>query len=330
MKRSPVAFIASILVILLSLTLALLAGCRASVPPSKQTDEEQDQSPSLKGFPRSLTDDRKTILEFDKPPKRVLSIAPSNTEIVYALGAEQLLVGTTESCDYPAEAKKLPRVSGFQIGDMEKIRALNPDLVIANELVNGRLIAELDKANIRTLTVNPKTLDDIYGSIRLVGQAVGKTDRAEEIVATMKQRIQKVRQAASKPKVRPRVLVMYGVNPIYTNPPDSFLHDLIHIAGGDDVVDTPLDGNILSTERGLALAPDVILCDTNLRDKVRQLPGWSAIPAVQKSRFFTTSEPSLLSRPGPRIVQGLEELAAFLHPKLSGSSSLPQTGIKTP
>src|SRR5207249_4537710 len=152
--------------------------------------------------------------------------APSNTEILFALGAGDLIVADTDSCDYPPEAKKLPHIGGMSAGDLEKIQVQFPDLVVAVGSINGKLISALRAAHIPTLVVDPHNTKDVIASIRMIGKAVGKEGMAEKTAKELMFRMQDVQRATAQARSRPKTLVVYSANPIYTSPPNSFIHDI--------------------------------------------------------------------------------------------------------
>ena len=139
---------------------------------------------------------------------------------------------------------------------------------------------------------------------------------ARRLAADLEKRLNQVRRITSFVRQRPRVLILYSVNPIYTSPPDSFIHDLIGIAGGQDIVTSALPQNIISSAVVVERSPDVIICSPTLRDPVRRLPGWDIVPAISKNRFFSAEGDGELTRPGPRIAAAVEQLAYYLHPDL--------------
>jgi len=156
---------------------------------------------------------------------------------------------------------------------------------------------------------------ETYDAIRLLGKATGQDAKAEQIVTEMQARIEAVRQKTATAATKPKVLIMYGDNPIYTTGPGSFIDDVITVAGGQNIQQEA--GSVISPEKVVEREPDVILCDPMLRDRVKHLPGWATgVPAVRDSRFFETSPDATLVRPGPRLALAAEELARYLHPEL--------------
>jgi iron complex transport system substrate-binding protein len=306
-------FVTRSLAAALLLCVPILWGCHTQAQPSQAGAAAPA---SAAGWPRTLTDDSGASITLPSPPSRIVSLAPSNTEILFALGVGDRVVADTGACDYPPEALQKPHVGGMSAGDLERIQVLFPDLVVAVGSINQKLVAALRAAHIPTVVVQPHTTDEVLASMRLIGKAIGKDGEAERLATDAKGRMDHVRATTSRAAARPRTLIAYTDEPIYTSPPDSFIHDLIGVAGGDDIVKEPLPQNIISSAVVIERAPEVIICSARLRPRLKALPGLSSVPAVKNDRFFTTTCDAELTRPGPRMAAGVEQLARFLHPEL--------------
>lgn len=310
-RRSAPYLLAAVSVV--AVFLLLYAGCKST------PREANGPAPvGIAGFPVTLTDSRGKTLTLNAPPQRIVSLAPSNTEILFDLGAGDRIAADTTACDYPPEAKLKPHIGGYPI-DVERVEAKSPDLVVAVESVNAQPVAALEKAGVPVLTVDAKTVAQTYDAILLLGKATGTEARAEQIVRDMKARIEAVRQKTAPVANRPKVLIAYGDNPIYTTGPGSFIDDVITVAGGQNIasVPPPLKNDVITPEQVLARQPDVIICSPDLQQKLKLLPGWTqGVPAVRNNRFFMSSPPGILERPGPRLADGAEQLARYLHPEL--------------
>lgn len=289
-----------------------LEGCVPNQPPSSQPLKQRRAASD--DFPVTITDARGQKLTLDAPPQRIVSLAPSNTELLFALGLEAKLVGVTTACDYPPAAKQKPTIGGAYNMSVESIFARSPDLVVAYGTVNQKPLQQLEKANIPVLAIDAKNVPEIYDSIRLLGKATGTSQQAETIVAEMQTRLATIEKAVQDARHKPRVMIAYSVNPIYTTGPGSFIDDLVRIAGGTNVVSEALSQNIITPEQGVVMAPEVIVCAPDLCAQLSQVPGWSSIPAVRGRRFFNVTPKATLVRAVPRLVQGAEELARYLHP----------------
>ena len=282
-------------------------------------------------FPLTLTDDAGRSVALAAAPKRVVSLAPSNTEIVCALDACDRLAGVTDFDDYPASVKQLPKVVAQARVDVEKVVAARPDLVIAagNGLTPEAVIAQLTGLGLKVMTLYPADLDGVYADIGLVGRALGAEAVAAQTVAAMRARVTAVTDklaGATRPRTFYEVSVFEGS--IYTAGKDSFLAALIRLAGGD-----PVTGDAASTaiqlEDLVAADPQLILLGDASYDPslatpakalatVRGRPGWEQMSAVKAGAVVPVLDDVVTTRPGPRIVDGLEALARAIHPELFG------------
>ena len=313
----------------------LLAACApapssGTSPPASATTPPASSpasSPSAPAYPLTLTDDAGREVVLDAEPLRVVSLAPSNTEIVCALEACDLIVGVTDFDDYPAEVADIEKVVvGAQV-DVEAVVAAEPDLVIAagNELTPTSVIEQLIDLDVPVMTLYPESLEEIYADIELVGQALGRVEAATELVDDMASRVDDV-QATVAELEAPRTFYEVGVfeGTIYTAGEGSFLASLIETAGGD-----PVTGDALSTsieiEDLVAADPEIILLGdasydpTITAESVAARPGWATMTAVVDGRVVSVTEDIVITRPGPRIVDGLEALARAIHPDAFGS-----------
>lgn len=273
----------------------------------------------------TLTDDAGRTVEIAKTPQRIISLAPSNTEILFALGLGHKIVGVTDFCDYPEEAKAIEKVGGLE-PNMEKIAALKPDLVLAI----GGSPAQVEKATeiekklgVAVLVLEPADIEGILANIELVGKATGTEKEASELVGEMRQRLNnitaKTKEAKSKPKVFFELDATDPSKP-YTPGPGSFIDALITLAGGSNIgASAKMQWAQLSTEEIIAQDPEIIvLGDANYgvtAEMVKARPGWSVITAVKNGAIYPIDD-VLISRPGPRIIDGLEALARIIHPEL--------------
>ncbi len=247
----------------------------------------------------------------DVPRKgvKIVSCDPSITEILYALGAQDsLAIGTTMD-DQPSAAKLKPHFNAMS-ADMEPILAQNPNLIICIKDENGGLLPALLKTGIPVLELKAKNLNDVYQSIQLIGQAVGETQKANTIVAGMRQQITDVSNAV-KGLPEPSILPLYGINPCYTSGPGVFINDIIDASGGKNVVTSNPAGNVISNEQVVTLNPSIIICDKYTQSQIEKEAGWSQISSVKNHRYYYDAA---LLRPGPRLAQACARLAAYLHP----------------
>jgi iron complex transport system substrate-binding protein len=318
------------------LLIALLAACAPAPPAGTAAPDSPAASPAASSpaspseaaaYPVTLTDDAGREVVLDAEPERIVSLAPSNTEIVCALDACDLVVGVTDFDDYPSEVADIEKVVvGSQV-DVEAVVAAEPDLVIAagNEFTPTTVIEQLIGLGLPVMTLYPESLDEIYADIELVGEALDRGDAAADLVGDMAARVEDVRTTVADLE-RPRTFYEVGVfeGAIYTAGEGSFLASLIETAGGE-----PITGDALSTSIDLedlvAADPELILLGDAAYDPsitpetVAARPGWETMTAVADGRIVVMTEDLVITRPGPRIVDGLEALARAIHPDAFGS-----------
>jgi iron complex transport system substrate-binding protein len=281
-------------------------------------------SASAAAYPLSLTDDAGRAVSLPAEPTRIVSLAPSNTEIVCAVGACDRLVGVTDADDYPAEVREVDKVVIAAQVDVEKVVAADPELILAagNELTPSTVITRLADLGYPVLVLYPESLDELYADIELVGRALGATTQAADVVSDMRARAEAVAEAvatADRPRTFYEVAVYQGT--IYTAGADSFLASLLSIAGAD-----PITGDALTTaiqlEDLVAADPQLILLGDAAYDasitavSVAARDGWQGMSAVVNGRVLAIVEDPVITRPGPRIIDGLEALARAIHPEL--------------
>lgn len=292
-------------------------------------------SPSVtSAFPLRLTDDAGRAVTIPAQPKRVVSGAPSTTEIMFALGFGSRLFGVTKYCDFPEEAKAKPQIGGLK-PNLEAILAQGPDMVLAVRGFPADIIALLEQQQIPVIMLNPADVAGIFGNITMVGQVMGAEAIARDLVSRMRARWDAVAARASGISVRPRVLYEIDASDpgaVSVAGPGTFIDAMITAAGGVNVVAAIAAGKQypkISAEAVLSVAPDLlILGDAPYGQSARQVaerPGWDAVPAVRTGRVieFSQREVDVTSRPGPRIVDGLEAIARTLHPDVFGKTDLP-------
>ena len=291
---------------LLFLAALLLAACApaGSGSPSATTLPSVSSVPSAPAhsvYPLTLTDDAGREVTIPEAPTRIVSLAPSNTEIVCALDACDELVGVTDYDDYPAQVADVTHVVVGAVVDIEKVVAAEPELILAggNEVTSSAVIDQLTLLGYPVLSLYPRDLQAVYDDISLVGAAIDARPAAEELVASMRAREAAV-VAAVAGAARPRTFYEVSVyeGSIYTAGEDSFLASLISLAGGEPVLgDATYDPSITPAS-------------------VAARPGWGEMTAVRDGSIVVVLDDVVITRPGPRIVDGLEALARAIHPDL--------------
>lgn len=282
-------------------------------------------------FPRvapalTVTDQTGRQLVLPAPPARVISLVPSVTEILFTIGAQDRLVGVTDFCDYPAEARRKPSVGGMLAPSLEGMVALRPDLVVATTAGNRHeTFDQLARLKIPVFVVNPITVADVLDLLSRLGRLTDRGDAADHAVAALRERIRAVSaRVASRP--RPRVLYVLWPDPLIVPARGALVSELITLAGGDSVT---ADGGSgyprYSMEAALARNPEVIILASHGSEKSPLMRAkwerFTQVPAISAGRLHTI-DGNLMHRYGPRMVDGLEALARLIHPEAFDKAAL--------
>jgi len=253
------------------------------------------------------------------PPRRIVSLVPSVTEILYGLGAEELVAGVTTLCDFPPAAQQKPKVGGIVNPSLEVIASLRPDLVLATTEGNrDSTIQQLEALGIPTYVVSPKNFSGVLESIELIGGLTRRQEAARRMVEEIRRRGERVIEL-TRGQPRPTVLYLVWADPIVVPGRDTLITGLIRMAGGMSVSsEERIDWPRLSLEQVVARAPDVVIVASHSRLHVEDaLRRWREqkimVPAFKNGRVHTI-DGNLVHRPGPRVVDGLEALARIIHP----------------
>jgi iron complex transport system substrate-binding protein len=254
------------------------------------------------------------------PPGRVVSLAPSITEIVYALGAGERLVGVCGQCDYPAEVARVPRVGGYLTPSVETVLGTRPELVVAVPSPGNReAVRAIERAGVRVLVVQDRTLADLWASIRAVAGALGVDDAGERLVADVRARLDAVRARVRGLPAR-RVLVVVGHNPLVAVGNGTLQDELVTMAGGINITaDAGTVWPTVTLELVVARAPDVIVDAAMGTEASGQelFAGLTTVPAVHDGRIVALHGDAIF-RAGPRVPEAAAALASAIHPEAPG------------
>ena len=268
-------------------------------------------------FPVTVTDDAGRSVTIDAKPERIVSLAPANTEILYGLGILDRVVGVTTYDDYPPEVTALPKVGDFVTPNLEAIAAADPDLVLVTTGIQADVIANLEKAGAKVVAIDPQTLEALYASIVTVGAATGEPAAAATVVQDMKDELELIQDAIDAAPVR--CFLEIAQEPLFTAGAGTLLNDVIEQAGGENVV--MQEGYVAySLEQLLTDDPEVYLAMKGSMSDPTQIdarPGYGKLAAVKNTRVYVLDD-NLVSRPGPRIIQGIRQIAEALHPEAFG------------
>jgi len=264
----------------------------------------------------TLRDDLGSLVSLSPPPRRVISLAPSITETLFALGADSLVAGVTDYCDFPPEAKKRPSVGGLTSPSFEQIASLNPDLILMSVAGNSR--ADHDKLvelGFRVFVTNPSNVEGVFTSIRNIGILTRTTGNADTLIAVMQREQNRLKEEAQERPARD-VLMLLSLKPIIAVGGDTFLQEILSLANSRNLAaNAPTSYPLFSREHVLGLQPEVILVMDDAveseGDFQKAFPEWKDLDAMRNNRVVLL-ESNLVSRPGPRIMLGLRQIVTAL------------------
>jgi iron complex transport system substrate-binding protein len=266
-----------------------------------------------------VTDDLGREVAINGTPARIVSLAPSNTEILFALGLGDKVVGVTDYCDYPPEADNKTRVGGYINPDIEKIVALKPDLILVAYGTPMDVIDSMVGLGLTVFGIKTTDLDDLLNDIETVGKITDKETEADTLTSEMESEIQAVTSQTEGLEQRPRVFYIVGTGPLWTAGSDTFIDELIQKAGGVNICENITGYSEVSLEYVVACNPEVIITSS--------WPGvyeWAmnstelAITDARESGRVYACDDNLVQRPGPRLVEGLKWFAYFINPEMFG------------
>ena len=312
--------------LIIAVTLLTIVTACGPTPEPQPTDTPAPPptpTPEPAAFPLTITDDLGRDVTVETKPQRIVSLAPSNTEILFAIGAGDQVVGVTTYCNYPPEAQDREQIGGFsgKTISVEKIVALEPDLVFSVGEIQRPAIEALEQVDITVVALDPNDFDDVYATIELMGRLTGHEKDAAQIVADMKARVAAVQERIATIPEGERLTVFWETydEPLMTVGTASFTHQLIELAGGLNIfADLTETYPQVNAEEVIKRNPAVIMGADSMGDKlttelVGQRPGWGQVQAVQDGRIYLFNG-DMVSRTGPRLAQVLEEMARALYP----------------
>jgi len=306
-----------------------LLGCRrepSSVPVPSEAPALSTTSETT--WPLTVTDALGRKVKLEKPVNRIVSLTPSNTELLHAVGAGAKVVGGTTLDNYPPEARVHPKVGGMSPRsiNLEAVVALRPDLVLTTSGIQESLVEPLERIGQTVIALDARDFQEVAHNLRTVGRITGHAAEAERVAVQFLKRTNQVEQQAKahiKTKGRPQVLYLVHDDPLTTAGSETFIGRMIEAAGGRNVFDDVSARFPKPSEEEIVVrAPEIILAsygpmgakrpdNETRRERLRARPGWSRIPAIQNNRILFLDE-DIITRPGPRLAEGLEAIAEAL------------------
>lgn len=314
--RSFSAVLLAFLVVLFS---AACSATPAAAPASQQSGQPAGASQSTSPFPLTITDDAGRQVTIATQPERIVSLSASNTEILFALGLGDRIVGVDSYSDYPPEVDSKPDVGSYSKPDLEKIVAAEPDLILATGIHLKGPLAEMEKLKLPVMVVDPRDVEGVLDKVTLLGDATGRRAEAAGLVDEMQAKIDWVR---GRVKDAPPVRIFFELSPeLHTAGPGSFVNDMIGLAGGENIAaNAGKEWPQLNQEALFLANPQVILlADHGSQggqdpEVVAARPGWKEIDAVKNGRVIPV-DPDITNRPSPRLMEGLELMVESFHPE---------------
>lgn len=325
----------SLVVVMIAALTVMLAACGGTAADNKTQDNNQaaeqtdnttkpdSSEQSLKTtYPLTVKDATGEEFTFDKAPERIVSVSPAETESLFALGLDQEIVGVSDFDDYPQAATTKPKMGGITKPNEEAIIAANPDIVFTGISMKEDVVKKFRDLGISIFKVDPKSYDDVISNIELYGQITDRQQEAKDIVDNMKKVREDVQAAVKDAAEKKKVYVEFS--PGWTVGKGEFMNELIEIAGAENIAATETGWININEENIIKSNPDVILysaglidTETNkpLEELIKNRQGWDQITAVKDNHVIGVDS-NLISRPGPRVADGLKEVAKAIYPDL--------------
>jgi iron complex transport system substrate-binding protein len=310
MKSMPVKIV--VICLAATLFLSLMVSCAA---------KPETASPS----PAAITDQAGRPITLKAVPQRIVSLAPSNTEILYALGLSDRVVGRTDYDNYPPEVKDKPSIGGFSTPNIEEVVAKSPDLVLAANIHQNKIVPQLEARGLNVLVLDPKTIDEVIAAIILVGKVTGKENKAKTIALDMQKRVNAVTDKTGLLSSRPSASFVVWHDPLMIAGKGTLQDELIGKAGGFNIVgslSSKLGYATISLETFIAANPAVIIVGVGMGDGddkplqfIQSESRLKDIPARVNNRIYAIDQ-DIAGRAGPRIIDALEQFAKYIHPEV--------------
>lgn len=328
MTRSRILAAVSI-VLVFAIGAGGLDGCRPALPSSGEgrpgaSAGARPQTPAPAPPPGSsepgrtvvLVDDLGEALVLPRPAERVVSLSPNLTEIVYFLGAGDRLVGVTDFCDWPPEARSKPSIGGIVNPSLERVLAARPDVVLAARGNDIAFLRRLTKAGLSVFATDPQTLEDVLQLIVRIGRIVGREEVAAEKTRRLRRQVERLRAKAAGMHHRPRALVVVQLDPLFVAGAGTFVDDLLHAAGMENAAAGARPWAEWGAERVIASRPELVIvirehgspeADRTVLASIASRSPWRELQAVRSGQVYSVTD-DYLTIPGPRLVKGLAEL----------------------
>ena len=297
----------------------LLVACSGENTAEKETKAKD--STEATSSPYTVVDDRGKEITFDKVPETMVSLQPSNTEILFSLGVGDKIIGATDDDTYPEEAKNIERVSDSYTFNAERIVELNPDVVIAYTIGDEAQVAQLEEAGVNVFVIaSATTFADVYGNIEQLGDVVGQAEKADEVIEEIQAQIEAVQEKTAKLAEKKQAYFEISPAPkIWTAGADTFQHEILTVAGVDNIFADQTGWFSVANEDVITRNPEVILTTVytieNSVEEIKSRLSWDTIQAIQTGDVYQL-DGEALTRPATRIGEAVEIVAETVYPEL--------------
>jgi iron complex transport system substrate-binding protein len=269
-----------------------------------------------------VVDDSGEEVVLDLPAQRIVSLAPSNTEVLFAMGLGDKVVGVTDYCNYPPEAMEKESVGGYSEPDLEMVVSLDPDLVVTTSMHAAEVTPALKDRELIVVTLDPTDINGVLDNIYMLGKLTGMDDAADDLVQNMQASMKEVTDGVEGTTTRPRTLYVVWPDPLWTTGSGTFAHEIIEMAGGENIAGDLEDWATMSLEAVVERNPEVIVVITGTGDSmdvpletIKNDTRLATTDALKNDRVYQI-DGDLAGRPGPRLVEALHEFARFIHPEV--------------
>jgi iron complex transport system substrate-binding protein len=295
-------------------------------PSSEQTDNIEPEVTSADTvYPLTITDDLGREITIEKEPQRIVSLAPSITETLFALGLDDKIVGITDYCDYPEEATLKTRVASFTNPNLEKLVSVEPDLIFAESIHETEVIPSLEELDLTVIVITDPSIEQILNNMLLIGEVTNVNQNARELVDELTSRISAVTGPIDElpESSLPRVIHILWDAPLYCTGGSTYISEMFECAGGINIYDTEFEGSKeVSLEDIVDKNPEIMIITgmgtdgDKIYNNIKNEERLRTTDAIINDRIYRISDSSLIERSGPRIVDGIEELAVLMHPEI--------------
>jgi iron complex transport system substrate-binding protein len=299
--------------------------------PSSSSEQSENTEPKVTSndtvYPLTITDDLGREITIKEEPQRIVSLAPSITETLFALGLDDKIVGVTDYCDYPEKVSLKPRVASFTTPNLEKLVSVEPDLIFAESIHETEVVPSLEELDLTVIVITDSSIEQILKNMLLIGEVTNVNQNARELVDELTSRISAVTGPidALPESSLPRIIHIMWDAPLYCTGGNTYMNDMFECAGGINIYATEFEGpKEVSLEDIVDKNPEIMLITgmgTNgerIYNNIKNEERLRTTDAIINDKIYRLSDSSLIERSGPRIVDGIEELAVLMHPEIFG------------